>query len=128
MKCMGFGLITEDVRRLREFYSMVLGCSSEGDDTHTLMLCDGQSFVLYDKGASITDMSFSYDETTGHGYTTISFGVEDVDLEYDRLKAMGIIFMTEPRTYPWGARSVHFRDPDGNIVSLLTPPQPIETE
>lgn len=122
MDCIGFGLITEDVRRLRDFYALVLGCPAQGDDIHTEIQCGGTPFVLYDKAASIRDMGFAYDDTMGHGHTTISFRAQDVDAEYARLQRMGIIFMTAPHTYPWGARSVHFRDPDGNIVTLVTPP------
>lgn len=122
MVCMGFGLITENVRRLRDFYTNVLGCPAQGDDIHTEIACEGTPFVLYDKAASIADMGFSYDANMGHGHTTISFRAADVDAEYVRLQQMGVKFMTQPHTYPWGARSVHFRDPDGNIVTLVTPP------
>ena len=123
MDCVGFGLITQDVRRLRAFYTEVIGCSANGDDIHTEILCGGVPFVIYDKAASMADMAFSYDDTMGHGHTTISFRVGDVDAEYARLSQQGVVFMTQPHTYPWGARSVHFRDPDGNIVSLVTPPK-----
>lgn len=123
MRCIGFGLITEDVPRLRTFYTQVLGCRAAGDDIHSEIQCEGMSFVLYDKAASIADMAFSYDDSMGHGHTTISFSVEDVDAEYARLQEMGIAFMTQPHTYPWGARSVHLRDPDGNIATLVTPPK-----
>lgn len=123
MESIGFGLITENVPRLREFYIKVLGCPTAGDDIHTEIQCQGLPFVLYDKGASIADMRFSYDAHMGHGHTTLSFRVDDVDAEYARLKEGSIAFMTQPHTYPWGARSVHFRDPDGNIVTLVTPPK-----
>ena len=122
MICMGFGLITGNVKRLRDFYTMILSCPAQGDDTHTEIQCDGLPFTLYDKEASVADMAFSYSESMGYGHTTISFCVNDVDTEYERLQSLGVAFMTKPRTYPWGARSVHFRDPDGNIVTLVTPP------
>ncbi|MGI6238598.1 MAG: VOC family protein [Christensenellales bacterium] len=117
----GFGLITENVRRLRAFYEMALHCPARGDDIHTEILCEGQAFILYDKAASIADMGFSYDPAMGHGHTTLSFRVADVDAEYARLTQLGVDFMTKPRTYPWGARSAHFRDPDGNIVTIFAP-------
>lgn len=123
MVCMGFGLITEDVCRLRAFYTKALGCSARGDDVHTEIMCEGLPFILYDKAASIADMAFSYEDSMGYGHTTISFRVEDVDGAYARLQEMGVMFMTQPHTYPWGARSVHFRDPDGNIVTLVAPPK-----
>lgn len=122
MVCIGFGLITEDVARLRAFYTEVLGCAAQGDDIHTEISSGGVGFVLYDRAASEADMAFVYGDGMGRGYTTISFRVEDVDAEYARLMGMGVAFMTAPKTYPWGARSVHLRDPDGNVVTLVTPP------
>lgn len=123
MECIGFGLITDDVPRLRAFYTGILGCTADGDDIHTEILSGGIPFVLYDKLASTRDMAFAYGDAMGHGHTTISFRVADVDAEYERLTQQGIPFMTKPHTYPWGARSVHLRDPDGNIVTLVTPPK-----
>lgn len=124
MECIGFALITDDVPRLRAFYEQILGCEAAGDDTHTELRSGGIPFVLYDKAASIADMAFAYDGGMGHGHTTLSFRVEDVDGEYERLTHQGVAFMTRPRTYPWGARSVHLRDPDGNIVTLVAPGLP----
>ncbi len=51
------------------------------------------------------------------------FRVDDVDKEFDRLKKIIKEFMTIPTTYPWGARSLQFRDPDGNIIDFVTPPK-----
>ena len=42
----------------------------------------------------------------GYGSFTIGFEVEDVDAQYERLKALGVTFVKLPATYPWGARSV----------------------
>jgi catechol 2,3-dioxygenase-like lactoylglutathione lyase family enzyme len=56
----------------------------------------------------------------GYGSFTIGFEVEDVDEEYERLKTLGVRFVKLPATYPWGARSVWFRDPDGNIVDFYS--------
>jgi catechol 2,3-dioxygenase-like lactoylglutathione lyase family enzyme len=47
------------------------------------------------------------------------FEVEDVDAEYERLKALDVEFVMLPTTHPWGARSFWFRDPDGNIVDFF---------
>jgi catechol 2,3-dioxygenase-like lactoylglutathione lyase family enzyme len=46
--------------------------------------------------------------------------VEDVDTQYERLKALGVTLIKLPATYPWGARSVWFRDPDGNIIDFYS--------
>jgi catechol 2,3-dioxygenase-like lactoylglutathione lyase family enzyme len=53
------------------------------------------------------------------GSFTTMFEVEDVDAEYERLKALNVEFVMLPTTHPWGARSFWFRDPDGNIVDFF---------
>jgi lactoylglutathione lyase len=49
----------------------------------------------------------------------LDFGVEDVDVSYNRLRKKGIEFITEPfDRKEWGARVAHFRDPDGNLIEI----------
>ena len=48
------------------------------------------------------------------------FRVEDVDAEFTRLKGK-VEFVIEPKTLPWGNRTLQFRDPEGTIISLFTP-------
>jgi lactoylglutathione lyase len=49
----------------------------------------------------------------------LDFGVDDVDVSYNRLRKKGIEFITEPfDRKEWGARVAHFRDPDGNIIEI----------
>jgi lactoylglutathione lyase len=43
----------------------------------------------------------------------------DVDLLYARLQADGLPILTPPTDRPaWGLRTIHLRDPDGNLVEL----------
>ena len=51
----------------------------------------------------------------------IEFLVDDVDVEYERLRAHVGEVVTAPTTMPWGNRALLFRDPDGNLVNLFTP-------
>jgi predicted enzyme related to lactoylglutathione lyase len=51
----------------------------------------------------------------------IEFLVDDVDKEFERLKAFVSEWVQEPTTMPWGNRSILFRDPDGNLINLFTP-------
>jgi uncharacterized glyoxalase superfamily protein PhnB len=46
--------------------------------------------------------------------------VADVDAEFARLKGK-VELVHEPKTMPWGNRTVQFRDPEGTIVALYTP-------
>jgi len=49
------------------------------------------------------------------------FHVDEVDIEVDRIKALGIKFIAGPKDFPgWGIRSAYLRDPDGNLLELHT--------
>jgi predicted lactoylglutathione lyase len=58
------------------------------------------------------------------------FGVEDVDAEVQRIQQQGGEILMGPVDYPdWGYRGAYLRDPDGNLVELLTGlPQTLWTE
>ena len=117
----GVCLITDDVRGLAAFYAKVLQAEVAMDDTHVVIPLDGGGITIYAKTAAMEDMGFCFDTYNGTGRCKITFLVEDVDAEYERLQAldMDIQFMAAPTTYPWGARAMHFRDLEGNIVCFV---------
>jgi len=46
--------------------------------------------------------------------------LEDVDKEYEELKAKGVRFVKPPVTHPWGQRIAYFEDPEGNLWEIST--------
>jgi predicted enzyme related to lactoylglutathione lyase len=50
----------------------------------------------------------------------LDFMADDVDAEYERIAALGVVWVMKPTTQPWGNRSMIFRDPDGNLVSVFS--------
>lgn len=49
----------------------------------------------------------------------LTFKVDDVDAEYERLRLRGVTFIAPPVDRPnWGERTAHFRDPEGNLIEL----------
>ena len=46
------------------------------------------------------------------------FLVADVDAEVERLRHAGLTILSGPTDRPWGHRTVHLLDPDGNVVEL----------
>jgi len=46
----------------------------------------------------------------------LEFKVTDVDAEFARLQGFVKTWVKPPTNQPWGTRSFHFRDPDGNLV------------
>lgn len=54
------------------------------------------------------------------GFTHICFAVRDIEAEYERLKAAGMVFHTPP-VVPGDRpfKATYGRDPDGNVVELI---------
>ncbi|MBH1940541.1 VOC family protein [Mobilitalea sibirica] len=116
MKFHGICLVTEDVIALTSFYEKVLKTTSEGDDIHAVINTEGALLSIYSREAAKRDMSMYYGLSSGS--FALQIGVDDVDLEYERLKKLGVEIIKEPTDYSWGNRSMQFKDPDGNIISF----------
>ncbi len=58
-------------------------------------------------------------ERSGYGSFTIGFKVDDIDIEYSKLKKLNVDFIKLPITHSWGCRSFWFKDPDTNIVNFV---------
>jgi predicted enzyme related to lactoylglutathione lyase len=50
----------------------------------------------------------------------LDFMAGDVDAEYERIAALGVGWVMLPTTQPWGNRSMIFRDPRGNLISVFS--------
>ncbi len=118
MKFTGISIITEDVKKLAAFYAEVLQTKAEDSDIHSVVETDGAGLVIYSKKAAETDMGFDFSRYWGSGNITLQFMVDDVDAEYERIKAMDVEFVALPTTHPWGSRAMQFRDMDGNIITF----------
>jgi glyoxylase I family protein len=61
-----------------------------------------------------------------HGYTHLCLDVVDIETEYDRLTAAGMIFCRRPGDFG-DVKAVYGRDPDGNIIEIqeTTPDQAV---
>jgi uncharacterized glyoxalase superfamily protein PhnB len=119
MKFTGICLITESVPRLVQFYEKVFSAQAAGDDHHSEFQIGGVNLAIFSRDG-MEQMAPGSMSGAGCGSFTIAFEVEDVDAEYERLKTLAVEFVKPPQTHPWGARSFWFRDPDGNIIDLLT--------
>ncbi len=54
---------------------------------------------------------------------TVNLGVTDIHATYRTLVARGVTFVRPPEREHWGGWVASFRDPDGNLVQLLQPPE-----
>ena len=104
MKLTGVCLITHDVPALANFYAKVLGVKAEGDAIHTELHTEGTGIAIFSV-AGMESMATGSMAGAGCGNFTLMFEVEDVDVEYERLKAYDIVFVKPPQTHPWGSRT-----------------------
>ena len=52
-------------------------------------------------------------------FVSASLRVDDLQATYETLRARAVEFVEAPEKQPWGGSLAHFRDPDGNILTLL---------
>ncbi|MCL2700762.1 MAG: VOC family protein [Phycisphaerae bacterium] len=115
--------VTANVPRLRAFYEAVFGGRAEGDDYHGGLAVGGTHFTFVDVAALRESSAFHYVSSGGANNVIFSFGVDNVDAEYQRLLSLGTEMLNQPTTHPWGARSFQFKDPDGNVLNFRRRPQ-----
>ena len=121
MKLISIRMITADVARLVTFYEKVTGVAAVwGNELFaeiptpvgTLAIGSDKTVPLFGAGSA---------EPGANRSAIVEFLVDDVDAEYERLRADVGEIVTTPTTMPWGNRALVFRDPDGNLVNLFTP-------
>lgn len=111
-------LITDNVRRLVDFYEPVLRETAKwsGDDyaefptgVGVLSIFSAAAQQRYIPGSA---------EAAKNRSVLLEFEVRDADQEYGRLQSLVKTWVKPPTTQPWGTRSIYFRDPDGNLVDF----------
>jgi catechol 2,3-dioxygenase-like lactoylglutathione lyase family enzyme len=112
-------IAVKDLDRARSFYEGTLGLSEVDDFGEGFMLKSGE-----------TTLSVYRSEFAGtNKATALTFNVDDLDKEVSELKGKGISFEhydlpgLEPRGDLYvgegGFKTAWFKDPDGNILSLI---------
>lgn len=88
-----------------------------GSSARVAMLKHGNAFIeIFQYASPQPKVSEPNRPVCDHGITHIAMLVDDVDAEYERLKAAGMEFHCAP---PDGLRATYGRDPDGNVVEIM---------
>ena len=112
------GFAVDDVQKAREFYGDTLGLkTSEQHGILTLHLAGDRDTIVYPKP--------DYVPAT---YTILNFAVDDIDEAVDELASRGVQFERydgfeqdeKGIAHGPGPRIAWFKDPAGNILSVLT--------
>lgn len=108
-------LETNDVIQLADFYRKILKIASDcRDEVHQFIITEGTTLSVYKNGGVKNNQNQNI---------SIAFTVDNVDEEYERLIKLGVHIIDAPKLQPWGAKNMHFCDPDGNHVYFRSLPK-----
>jgi len=115
-------IITDDVDRLARFYELVTGVPASRPAPVFAEFRTGAGVLAIGSTATVAMLREHAPAPRRNESVIIEFLVADVDAEFARLRDALETIVLEPTTMPWGNRSAMFRDPDGNLVNLFSPP------
>lgn len=113
MKLYGVRIWVDDLAAARRFYGETLGLPTKWDYG---------SAVGFDVGADLIveqDDGSHEEETLVGRFVGCSLQPPDIDATYRDLTAKGVEFVSPPTKMDWGGTLAHFKDPSGNVLTLL---------
>ena len=103
-------LLTNDVSRLASLYKQLLGVENgSNDETHQFIISEGTALTVYNDGTVKNNLNQNI---------CLAFTVDDINREYEKVRALGAEIIEPPTKRPWGAVNMSFYDPDNNKVFL----------
>ena len=110
-------LYVRDVEASAAFYRDVVGLPFKLRDAGYAEFVTGETrFGLLERTRA-SDL-IRREATEGGPAGEVLFLLEDVDAQAERLRGLGVEFLSGPVDRPWGHRTLHFLDPDGFVVEL----------
>lgn len=114
------GIVSEEIELTKAFYTRYFGFKAVFDGpmyAHLTRASGGEQIGIM-KASAIDDSHTEFDVATNGNGMWLSFDVENVDAEFQRLKDDGLAFVQDPVDQPWGERVCVARDPNGVLVYL----------
>ena len=117
----------DDLESARRFYEDVLGLKPMfADERLCAYEAGGRSvFLVFRRGGSLDPMPMGGGHIPPHdgqGSVHMAFSVEKHELaRWEEHLAAHAVPIESRVTWPRGATSLYFRDPDGNLLELATP-------
>lgn len=108
-------LFVHDIKKAKEFYGKTLGLALNLHTPDCLIYKTGDAQLIVEPIERGDENRKSY---VGR-FTGIAFDVEDIAAVVERLYDAGVAFDDPPQAQDWGGIIVHFKDPDGNVRTLV---------
>lgn len=116
-------LFVSDLERSIGFYRDVLGLPFRfATESYAEFATEGAKFALYARShlPELLGVAAPAGEAPWP-QGEVAFFRDDVDAEHERLVEAGVRVLAPPTDRPWGERTLHVADPDGNVVELTRP-------
>ena len=120
-------LLCDDLEGMKAFYEKVFGFHVEEEVPGVMIFFRVGTLFL---GLRLRGRHYDGPEIeTESASVQISFRVPpaDVDLAFEKLRALGIGVIEKPTNQDWPHRTLFFRDPENNIIEIFADIHPRET-
>ena len=109
-------IFSEDIEKLLPFYRDTVGLSvGQGGGDGFYVMGDANGPVL-----GLGTHSEVHGKATDQARHIVGFDTDDIQADFQRLKAAGVEFIEEPnRPGGDGPQIATFKDPEGNLIQLL---------
>jgi len=115
-------LFVQDLAGCTVFYRDTFKLQYQGSDANSasFLLEKGLYLILLSPrgAADLLGTQVHEQKIEGGPRGLLAAGVADVDAAYEELKAKGVTFVRPPTDQPWGLRTAHFADPEGNLWEI----------
>jgi lactoylglutathione lyase len=109
-------IFVDDLDRARRFYRDTLDLHERAADPEWLVFdLDGKDIVV----ERVAPEDPEHDALVGR-FLAVSFTVDDVHAAHRELVGKGVAFDHPPEKQSWGGTLAYPRDPDGNILTLVS--------
>jgi len=112
-------VFVRDWPRALEFYGETLGIpfAFKSEEMGWAQLATGDAQLALERSTP------GEEENLVGRFLGVSLAVDDIDATYEELRGRGVEFLAKPERMPWGGVLAHFRDPDGNVLTLIGQPK-----
>lgn len=116
MKLYALRIFVDDLANARGFYRDTLGLPIVWDHEASAFGVDaGVSLII----ETVAKDAPADDRAMVGRFVGCSLQVDDIDAECARLETAGVSFAGPPKEQYWGGKLAHFKDPSGNVLTLV---------
>jgi catechol 2,3-dioxygenase-like lactoylglutathione lyase family enzyme len=115
MQLVAIRIFVDDLTAARRFYQETLGLPLAWDEEDSLGFDVGGNLIV----ESVPRSAKAEDRALVGRFVGCSLEVNNVEKACKALSAKGVVFTGPPERQPWGGTLAHFKDPSGNILTLV---------